>query len=188
MGSRGHSYALPFPVASSGVARPKARGPIMRLNQIQASPHVSFVFQHCAGTQVVKFEIWYRKRRTHMISQCSLHNAPIFRLLLKVAVNGTHQCESLNFCGAYRPNLHFLVSHIQCTWMFNPGMFRSRQPHKSSHQSASETQTTMLARAYTPTYEPAGAAIFYVVSIIYEIRYLVAKHFPMEKESHERET
>ena len=38
-------------------------------------------------------------------SQCSLHNAPIFRLLLKVAVNGTHQCESLNFCGALSPNL-----------------------------------------------------------------------------------
>ena len=35
-----------------------------------------------------------------LLSQCSLHNAPIFRLLLKVAVNGTHQCESLNFCGA----------------------------------------------------------------------------------------
>ena len=25
--------------------------------------------------------------------------APIFRLLLKVAVNGTHQCDFLNFCG-----------------------------------------------------------------------------------------
>ena len=39
------------------------------------------------------------------VSQCSLHNAPIFRLLLKVAVNGTHQCESLNFCGAFCPNV-----------------------------------------------------------------------------------
>ena len=38
------------------------------------------------------------------LSQCSLHNAPIFRLLLKVAVNGTHQCESLNFCGDLCPN------------------------------------------------------------------------------------
>ena len=34
-------------------------------------------------------------------SQRSLHNAPIFRLLLKVAVNGTHQCDFLNFCGAF---------------------------------------------------------------------------------------
>ena len=32
-------------------------------------------------------------------SQRSLHNAPIFRLLLKVAVNGTHQCDYANFCG-----------------------------------------------------------------------------------------
>ena len=34
-----------------------------------------------------------------MSSQRSLHNAPIFRLLLKVAVNGTHQCDYSNFCG-----------------------------------------------------------------------------------------
>ena len=36
-------------------------------------------------------------------SQRSLHNAPIFRLLLKVAVNGTHQCDFQNFCGAFEP-------------------------------------------------------------------------------------
>ena len=36
-------------------------------------------------------------------SQRSLHNAPIFRLLLKVAVNGTHQCDCLNFCGGFGP-------------------------------------------------------------------------------------
>ena len=30
-------------------------------------------------------------------SQRSLHDAPIFRLLLKVAVNGTHQCDFPNF-------------------------------------------------------------------------------------------
>ena len=40
-------------------------------------------------------------------SQCSLHNAPIFRLLLKVAVNGTHQCESLNFCGTLVPTDYY---------------------------------------------------------------------------------
>ena len=32
-----------------------------------------------------------------LASQRSLHNAPIFRLLLKVAVNGTHQCDFQNF-------------------------------------------------------------------------------------------
>ena len=35
-----------------------------------------------------------------LASQCSLHVASIFRLLLKVAVNGTHQCDFINFCGA----------------------------------------------------------------------------------------
>ena len=35
--------------------------------------------------------------RQQKASQRSLHNAPIFRLLLKVAVNGTHQCDFLNF-------------------------------------------------------------------------------------------
>ena len=39
------------------------------------------------------------------LSQRSLHNASIFRLLLKVAVNGTHQCDFLIFCGASRPNI-----------------------------------------------------------------------------------
>ena len=38
--------------------------------------------------------------KTPCPSQRSLHNAPIFRLLLKVAVNGTHQCDFQNFCGA----------------------------------------------------------------------------------------
>jgi len=37
------------------------------------------------------------------VSQRSLHNAPIFRLLLKVAVNGTHQCDFPNFCGQQCP-------------------------------------------------------------------------------------
>ena len=46
-------------------------------------------------------------------SQRSLHNAPIFRLLLKVAVNGTHQCDFNNFCGAvpqHRVSLHIWSS------------------------------------------------------------------------------
>jgi hypothetical protein len=34
-------------------------------------------------------------------SQRSLHNAPIFRLLLKVAVKGTHQCDFYNFWGIF---------------------------------------------------------------------------------------
>ena len=37
--------------------------------------------------------------RSNRASQRSLHNAPIFRLLLKVAVNGTHQCDFCIFAG-----------------------------------------------------------------------------------------
>ena len=44
------------------------------------------------------------RRRSTRPSQRSLHNAPIFRLLLKVAVKGTHQCDFFNFCGASGPN------------------------------------------------------------------------------------
>ena len=50
-----------------------------------------------------------------LLSQRSLHNAPIFRLLLKVAVNGTHQCESLNFCGAAKPQ-QFKSAIAECIW------------------------------------------------------------------------
>ena len=46
-------------------------------------------------------------------SQCFLHNAPIFRLLLKVAVNGTHQCDFLNFCGDLGPQLIQSISTIK---------------------------------------------------------------------------
>ena len=41
-------------------------------------------------------------------SQRSLHNEPIFRLLLKVAVKGMQQCEFLNFCGVYSPIMFIL--------------------------------------------------------------------------------
>ena len=44
------------------------------------------------------------------VSQRSLHNAPIFRLLLKVAVNGTHQCDFPNFCGQQCPT----KKHYEC--------------------------------------------------------------------------
>ena len=35
------------------------------------------------------------------LSQRSLRDAPIFRHFSKVAVNGTHQCDFPNFCGAF---------------------------------------------------------------------------------------
>ena len=62
---------------------------------------------------------------TSVTSQRSLHNAPIFRLLLKVAVNGTHQCDFLNFCGGHGPQrksiiigvLALIMSGLRC-WGF----------------------------------------------------------------------
>ena len=48
--------------------------------------------------------------RPLVASQRSLHYAPIFRLLLKVAVKGTHQCDLLNFCGGFwSPTILLLV-------------------------------------------------------------------------------
>ena len=72
----------------------------------------SFGLQHVARYQSCLPSDLVLEAALSLISQCSLHNAPIFRLLLKVAVNGTHQCESLNFCGAFCPNLHFLTDLI----------------------------------------------------------------------------
>jgi hypothetical protein len=53
---------------------------------------------------------------TRSLSQRSLHIAPIFRLLLKVAVNGTQQCDFQNFCGALGPQRYCKISksHFQC--------------------------------------------------------------------------
>ena len=54
----------------------------------------TFLCQKCLAVRIAQQAI---------TSQRSLQNAPIFRLLLKVAVNGTHQCDFLNFCGALGP-------------------------------------------------------------------------------------
>ena len=50
-----------------------------------------------------------------LVSQRSLHDAPIFRLLLKVAVNGTHQCDFHNFCGASGLQQH-MIDRL-CAWL-----------------------------------------------------------------------
>ena len=52
-----------------------------------------------------------------LVSQRSLHNAPIFRLLLKVAVNGTHQCDFPNFCGQQCPTKSKMASQRRPTKM-----------------------------------------------------------------------
>ena len=45
---------------------------------------------------IAKLILWKEMARSRL-SQRSLQDAPIFRLLLKVAVKGTHQCDFLNF-------------------------------------------------------------------------------------------
>jgi hypothetical protein len=52
----------------------------------------------------IHYQTLVARRRPGHASQRSLHNAPIFRLLLKVAVKGTHQCDFLNFCRDLCPN------------------------------------------------------------------------------------
>ena len=83
-------------------------------------------------------------------SQCSLHNAPIFRLLLKVAVNGTHQCESLNFCGTLVPTdiLFFQQSWTSTGLNFNRGCQYSRLP--SGCFSTTYIIPDYLATAFRP--------------------------------------
>ncbi len=56
--------------------------------------------------------IWCWKHPRCVTSHCSLHSAPVFRLLLAVAVNGTHQRECLTFCGTFCPDLHILTDFI----------------------------------------------------------------------------
>ena len=67
---------------------------------VHTRPRARACAQHL---QVLRCTAWQDKgapSRHCPASQRSLHNAPIFRLLLKVAVNGTHQCGFFNFCGA----------------------------------------------------------------------------------------
>ena len=62
------------------------------------------------------------------VSQRSLHNEPIFRLLLKVAVKGTQQCEFLNFCGTSCPN-NSLLLEVPCSrYLFSMFVLHSIKP------------------------------------------------------------
>jgi hypothetical protein len=65
-------------------------------------------------------------------SQRSLHYAPIFRLLLKVAVNGTHQCDFQNFC---EPSWLNSFAHDDAfSIVYSPHL--SRPPHPVTTSSA----------------------------------------------------
>ena len=61
-------------------------------------------------------------------SQRSLHNEPIFRLLLKVAVKGTQQCEFLNFCGTSCPNNSLLLEAPCSQYLFSMFVLHSIKP------------------------------------------------------------
>ena len=64
------------------------------------------------GVRAFRKHIWNASMESHVASQRSLHYTPIFRLLLKVAVNGTRQCDFLIFCGASVPTNGIL--NFQC--------------------------------------------------------------------------
>ena len=54
------------------------------------------------GVRAFRKHIWNASMESHVASQRSLHYTPIFRLLLKVAVNGTRQCDFLIFFAGLR--------------------------------------------------------------------------------------
>ena len=77
------------------------------------------IYIYIQGIEVWAMEVWCRgsgskhKQRcmtkdklpwATISSQHSLRSAPIFRLLLKIAVNGTRQCDFHNFCGGLCSN------------------------------------------------------------------------------------
>ena len=57
----------------------------------------SMIKQDSENTKTILKSTLARRDGWTFASQRSLHNAPIFRLLLKVAVKGTHQCDFLIF-------------------------------------------------------------------------------------------
>jgi len=62
-------------------------------------------------------------------SQRSRHSPPIFRLLLKVAVNGTHQCDFHNFWGASAPTDVLHSPAEVCEWAGCPMFVLCFKPH-----------------------------------------------------------
>ena len=91
------------------------------------APKQATLFAFLFFTYFVEFEF--------ELSQRSLHYAPIFRLLLKVAVKGTHQCDFINFCGAFGPQQSFAVFDMEmstrtrtCIPTFTFSHFRSYTP------------------------------------------------------------
>ena len=78
-------------------------------------------------------------------SQRSLHNAPIFRLLLKVAVNGTHQCDFLNFCGGLGPQLSPDESKQPSRGGLLPEQAFKHRPYRTPETHASDARFGKVA-------------------------------------------
>ena len=96
-------------------------------------------------------------------SQRSLHNEPIFRLLLKVAVKGTQQCEFLNFCGALAPTHCRQVSFRCLVWPFClAGQPRSVTPRGLPHGAAKNGQTFVGFRKEPAMEDHANLFLFVV--------------------------
>ena len=75
-------------------------------------------------------------------SQRSLHSAPIFRLLLKVAVNGTHQCDFHNFGGALCSN---------CTTSIQTTSIQLKQPNPTHCKNAEGGISPQVCQILTTT-------------------------------------
>ena len=91
------------------------------------------------------------------VSQRSLHNAPIFRLLLKVAVNGTHQCDFLNFCGGLGPQ--HLTQHCPSYDSFN---FFCKSPPGTGDFQMMKTPPCQATKAFDSTNTHASAILHMV--------------------------
>ncbi len=109
-----------------------------------------------APGQVVEQPRDKRRRMWHHVaaSQRSLHNAPIFRLLLKVAVNGTHQCGCLNFCGSFGPQRDLHRSMVTprstlYTVVQNSPQYTTVQKSDSAEYPVLSTHYTMYHAQYT---------------------------------------
>ena len=85
-------------------------------------------------------------------SQRSLHNAPIFRLLLKVAVKGTHQCDFTNFWGSLG------IQHMQwfecIVWHNIPegGKDRDRMARLSIHHPVTNCNSETMCNCMSGSY------------------------------------
>ena len=84
-------------------------------------------------------------------SQRSLHNAPIFRLALKVAVNGAHQCDFPNFCRQQCPTVSFCATRLVRARSWPPVMLSvcalRAQRRRSARRKKERERETEGARA-----------------------------------------